>query len=78
MRGWLFGASIVGMVGMHSSIRSGSSRISTVHMAVSMSVSRKRISIDLFITGLLSFLYYVLWVFLLIYFSQINYLWNIR
>ena len=52
MRGWSFGASIVGMVGMHSSIRSGSSRISTVHMAVNMSVSRKRISIDLFIKGI--------------------------
>ncbi len=52
MRGWLFGVSIVGMVGMLYSIRSGLRRIGTVPMGASMSVLRRRISIDL-----LSFLY---------------------
>ncbi len=46
---WLFGANIVGMVGMPFNIRNGSRKISIVHMDVSINAFKFKISHD-FIT----------------------------
>jgi hypothetical protein len=68
----LFGASIVDMVVMHSNIKSGSKLINTAHMAASISVSNKRISIDSQSIFLIIFTAFIEFLMILLYFLSFS------